>query len=481
MPVPVQLGHPAGLDDGGGVGLGDDGGAVDPVAGQKGLAVEYGRPVPDPARIRAHHVQRFERRDTGYGRDFGILHRVGGADGLHRDQLDHVAAPRHDETETPPVSLRESGLHAGALGEIDDQGGVGAVVAQVHLAQHRDVVALHALVEDLGAGVGLQGPQFGRQLGGEAGFQPCLDAALAHGAHVGEPHAVRRKHPGVGMDEDPVHGQRVGDHAGVLAAGAAEAVQRVLGDVVAPLHGDVLDRIGHVLHGDPQESLRHLLRRARFPGGGGDLPGQGVEAQAHLRVVEGLIGVGAEDPGKEARLDLAQHDVAIGDRERPAAPVTRRPGVGARRIRPHPHAGAVEMQDGAAAGRHRVDVHHGCAQAYPADQGFEGPLECAVVMGDVGRRAAHVEPDDLREPGHGRRPGHADDAAGGAGQDAVLALEQARVGEPAVGLHEHDPGFAQRRGDAVHVAPEDGRQIGIDHRGVAARDQLHQRRDLVRR
>jgi hypothetical protein len=35
------------------------------------------------------------------------------------------------------------------------------------------------------------------------------------------------------------------------------------------------------------------------------------------------------------------------------------------------------------------------------------------------------------------------------------------------------------RRDAVDVAREDGRQIGIDHRRVAAADELDQRRDLV--
>ncbi|RVB19867.1 hypothetical protein EN904_34155, partial [Mesorhizobium sp. M7A.F.Ca.CA.001.07.2.1] len=36
----------------------------------------------------------------------------------------------------------------------------------------------------------------------------------------------------------------------MLAAGATEAVEEILGDVVAALHGDLLDGIGHVLHGD---------------------------------------------------------------------------------------------------------------------------------------------------------------------------------------------------------------------------------------
>ncbi len=62
-----------------------------------------------------------------------------------------------------------------------------------------------------------------------------LDRLLAQRAHVGEAHAVGREHAGERMDEHARHAERVGDQAGVLAARAAEAAQRVFGDVVAAL------------------------------------------------------------------------------------------------------------------------------------------------------------------------------------------------------------------------------------------------------
>ena len=73
----------------------------------------------------------------------------------------------------------------------------------------------------------------------------------------------------------------------------------------------------------------------------------------------------------------------------------------------------------------------------------------------------------------------ADDAACRAGQDRVLALEHVRVDEAAARLHEHQPHVAQRVRHPVDVAPQDRREVGVDHRGVAAADELHQRRDLV--
>ena len=184
--------------------------------------------------------------------------------------------------------------------------------------------------------------------------------------------------------------------------------------------------------------------------------------------------------GKESRLQLAEHDVAVGDGERPAAAIAGRAGIGAGRFRPDAKARAVEAADRAAARRHRVDLHHRRAHAHAGDHRLEGPLVLAGVVRDVGRGAAHVEADDLVEARHRRGAHHADDAAGRARQDRILALEAPRVGEPAVRLHERASRAvaAARRATAIDIAAQDRREIGVDHGGVAAADQLHQRADL---
>src|SRR3546814_2875333 len=88
-------------------------------------------------------------------------------------------------------------------------------------------------------------------------------------------------------------------------------------------------------------------------------------------------------------LDLAEHDVAVGHRQRPAAAVAGRAGIGAGGVRAYSEPGAIEVQDGAAARRHRVDVHHRRPQAHAGDQGVEGALVLAVVVRhEIGR--AHV-------------------------------------------------------------------------------------------
>ena len=119
----------------------------------------------------------------------------------------------------------------------------------------------------------------------------------------------------------------------------------------------------------------------------------------------------------------------------------------------------------------------------PGDFGLEGALVFAVEMGDVGRRAAHVEADHAVKAGAAPGLRHRDDAAGRAGQDRVLAGEQLRRGQAARRHHEHharagalDVEFVRH---ALDIAREDRREIGVDDGGVAAPDELDQRRTFV--
>ncbi len=281
------------------------------------------------------------------------------------------------------------------------------------------------------------------------------------------------------MDVDAPHAERVGHQAGMLAAGAAEAAQRVLRDVVAALDRDLLDGVRHVLDGDPEEALGHFDRRAAVAAGRGDRVGERGELALDHRLIERRVAVGTEDAREEARLQLAEHDVAIGDGERPAAAVAGGARIGAGRFRADAIARAVEAADRAAARRHGVDMHHRRAHAHAGHHRLEAALVFARVMRDVGRGAAHVEADDLVESPHLGGAHGADDAAGGARQDRILALEAPRVGEAAVRLHEEKARAAELGRHPVDIAPEDRREIGVDHGGVAAAHQLHQRAHLM--
>src|SRR6266853_1553650 len=154
------------------------------------------------------------------------------------------------------------------------------------------------------------------------------------------------------------------------------------------------------------------------------------------------------------------------------------------RVGPDSVARTVEMQDRPAACRDGMNAHHGRAHAHARDLGLERALQIAQSgageVRHVGRGAAHVEADDPAEA-RGERGAHrADYSAGWSRQDAVLAGKAARIGQAPVRLHEHEAHAAQLFRDAVHVPAQDGRQVGVHHRGVPARHELHQRADLVR-
>ena len=182
------------------------------------------------------------------------------------------------------------------------------------------------------------------------------------------------------MDVNARHTKFVGHQAGMLSACAAEAGQRVLGYVMAALHRDALDGVGHVGHGDANEPLGDFLRRLLLTCRGLDLGGQRSEILTNYFDIDRLISLRPEHFGEIFGLNLPQHYVAVGDRQRPAAPVARGAGIGACRVRPDPVALAVEMQDRAAACRDSVDRQHGRAHAHAGHLRLEFALEFAGVM-----------------------------------------------------------------------------------------------------
>ena len=112
------------------------------------------------------------------------------------------------------------------------------------------------------------------------------------------------------MDEDRCHAERIGDETGMLSARAAEAVERVCGDVVAALHRDLLDGVRHVFDRHPQEALGRLLGGQRLqPGPFGNVLCHFSELLSHDFTVQRLVRVRPEDVRKMVRVEFAEHDV----------------------------------------------------------------------------------------------------------------------------------------------------------------------------
>lgn len=213
--------------------------------------------------------------------------------------------------------------------QLDGERRVRAVVAELGAAGDADAVPWHVLGEEFGTRRALQVVGGLEHAGHRGGLQGCLHGLLAHGRGVGEPDAEGGEDTGHGRDEDRADAERVGHHARVLAARAAEGGECVPGDVVALLDRDPLDGVGDVGHGDLQVSLGHLFRGAVVAGLLVDLAGESGELAADEGVVKGLVAVGAEHLGEVRGLDAAEHHVGVGDRERAATAVGGGAGSGA--------------------------------------------------------------------------------------------------------------------------------------------------------
>jgi hypothetical protein len=212
----------------------------------------------------------------------------------------------------------------------------------------------------------------------------------------------------------------------VLTTGTSEAVESVARDIIAALHGNLLDRICHVFDRDLDKSVGDFFCLATA-----DLLRKFGERIAHRVRVERKILRRAENLREEFRDKLADHYVGVGDRQGPIAPVAFRSRIGASGIGSDAEAGPIEMQDRTSAGGDRVDQHHRRAHTYAGDLGFECALVFAIKVRNIRRRAAHVEADEMVQSGLPTGLGHADNAACGPGKDRVLALEQVGRRQPA--------------------------------------------------
>ena len=141
------------------------------------------------------------------------------------------------------------------------------------------------------------------------------------------------------------------------------------------------------------------------------------------------------------------------------------------------------MQDRAAACGHGMDQHHRCTHANASHFRLKGALIFAVKMRHIRRGAAHVEANDIGKARLLAGLGKANHAAGGARQDRVLALEHIGRRQTARRHHEHDARAGTLNieliADLADIATQHRREIGVDDGGIAATDELDQRRDLM--
>ena len=196
------------------------------------------------------------------------------ADRFHRNGFDDEILALVDEAETGAVGRLEMSAHSAQKhgrrflrGWIDGHFERRIRAGVAHVSPHVDghFAGMHALSDDLRAADAPEPVGFAAQIGERGLAERLLERLLARGADIGEAHAIGREQRRERMDEHRLHRQRIRHEARMLAARAAERVERVLRDVVAARDGDLLDRLRHVGDRDLHEAIGHLLGRAASP------------------------------------------------------------------------------------------------------------------------------------------------------------------------------------------------------------------------
>ena len=388
----------------------------------------------------------------------------------------HILA---DKAETLAMCLGKGRAHR--LGAVPGDADRLIVAGIAKLRQHRDpdrrrIDAL--LCKARGGG----GGKLGQRPLQRAVAQRQAHGRLAHHAAIGQPDADRRQHARQRMNQHLRHAQRIGDKAGMLTARSAETGQGIGGGVLTPRDRDGADRPRHTGDRDRHQPLGRRHGVEAFARRGLHLIEQlGERALGGIRIGR-QVPIGAEQRRKMDRLDLAQDHVAIGDGQRPAAPVAGRPRVRPRRGGADQQPPAIEMTDRPAPRRDRVDAHHRHRDAHARQDRIGAAVILPGEQRHVGRGAAHVEADHPVEACASCRARHADDAARRAGQQRVLAMETVARDQPAARLHEQQSArrrLAQTGFQPLYIAAQHRRQIGVGQRRIAARDQSDQRRGAV--
>ncbi len=194
--------------------------------------------------------------------------------------------------------------------------------------------------------------------------------------------------------------------------------------------------------------------------------------------IKGAVPLGAKYLGEKRRLQAAQHHIGVGERGRTAAAVSGRSWIGAGGGRPHPQALAIEMDQRAAAGGHRMDGDHGRQQGKAGQLGPLAPLgdeHLARAAGgdvkDIGGGAAHVKAHQglVAQTGGGRRTQGPHQPPSGPGKNRVLSQQLGGINQTAVGLHHpQGTGCPEIGAHLGQVGPQRRTYECFDQGGVAA-------------
>ncbi|MPL86103.1 hypothetical protein SDC9_32079 [bioreactor metagenome] len=341
-------------------------------------------------------------------------------------------------------------------------------IAHVERAQHRDALGPEAVAGQIGAALRLelleQCVKLGRGLGP---FKPHRRRRHVVVFHVRDDLAEGAQPRGELGDQHLADAHLAGERGDMGGRRPAGAVQHEVARVIAALDRDPPDRVHHVVVDDGEHAMRRLLDA--------DAKRRG---QMRLDRAAGFRDVQRQPPADEpVGVQIAQNQVRVGGRRLLAALIVAgRARFRARRLRPHlQQPDLVDPADRAAARAQGLDLDHRDADAIAQEVDVLRDIGAAVAgQGDVKRRAAHVDGDDVLHP-----PGLAEiqrrlRCRGRARVDRIdrLVRHHPAKRQPAVRLEVAHRGARAERleiaVDLLDIAREDRRQIGVHDRGRGA-------------
>ena len=289
--------------------------------------------------------------------------------------------------------------------------------------------------------------------------------------------AVHRR--GIGHD-NALHIQLGGEAGGQDRTGAAEGVQHIIPRVEAALDGDLVDQVGHLRRGDPEDAEGGLFHRHAQPAGDLRLEGgaRRRDVQRH-RAAEENVRVHIADQRKDVGERHLRAAAAVADRARIGAGAAR---ADARNVRAR-----VERNNAAAGGADRHHLDLGRDIVIPVDHRLAGIFDLAVLDdADLEGRAAHVGGDHVGVAHQVTQRLGPDHAGGWAALDHADGAVGGFLGrqQPAIALHDHDrPAIAaagELRLQVGQITAGNAAGIGVDDRRRAALVFARDRRDFAR-
>ena len=206
---------------------------------------------------------------------------------------------------------------------------------------------------------------------------------------LGKPHTQSAQQAGLGMIDDPLHIEQLGDLADMLTGCSSETDQRMLTGIGSLLDADGSYSRSHLFVGDSSQAVYESLAVHRFK--------QAIAPNLFEQFGQTLLGsCPLQRDRKGLWVDPSFEQVQVGNRQRSAAAITSRPWIGSCTFGTDAKLDTVKVTDATTSRGHGVDRQGWNRHSNPGFDRLMLKLQSAIDAADIGRGASHVESDQLR-------------------------------------------------------------------------------------